>query len=446
MLRFRHASLALPAAMALLLASCSPDRDKQGRELTAESRLRVAEAAEESGDKSTALAMYTAAANDPHPDTQTQLRSAEGMARNGAMVEAEAMLHKQLRSKPDEPDLLRTLGAIQIMSGNSLGALSTLTKVLELKPGDIRAMTNKAVALDIQHRHAEAQQLYRRALAAEPGDVAISNDLALSLMLSGQRQEARELLAPFRNSNALSERVGTNLGIVEAVSGHEAEARALLGNRFATSDLASLTRAITMEQSASRPDPLPSPASRRVIVEPAPAVPGATGRQPLSATVRVQPAAGDASQTETVIMAPAVGRVEPMKTLPLQAPAPRERRPIQELGAVRPPPPVVPDPVRRESVSQPVPRAPLQEDLLPKRLRETPAVQATPQAPLRQEPLTPPAAPGPAARPAPAPPPGRRGRRPIRPADPGRPRGSRPASDPGPGRRCPADGQTGGAS
>ena len=414
MLPLGKASLSVPVMALLLMAGCSTERDKQPRELTAESRLRVAEAAEQSGDRATALAMYSAAATDPHPDGQTHLRSAEGMARNGGMAEAESLLHNELRSNPDDPELLRVLGAIQVMSGNSVAAVSTLTRALEGRPADIRIMTNKAVALDVLHRHGEAQQLYRKALSVAPGDIAISNDLALSLMLSGQREEARALLAPFRNVNDLPDRVNTNLGIIEAANGHDAEAHVLLGSRITTADLSSLTRAITLEQGISRPETAPSAAARRVIVEAMPTGNDSTGRRPVPAKVLVEPAAGETVQTETVLMPPAVSRND--------SPVPRrDRRPLQELPRTATAVPAVAKPdvasapeaarvaakpdkpvqdVVRKTEAVPVPEAatvskthdPLQEDLLPKRLRELPAAGAAPAVSLKQEPLAPPAA------------------------------------------------------
>ena len=77
--------VAASAAWIGLLAGCSPQRDGQARGLTSESRLRVADAAEASGDRQTALSMYAAAANDAPNDTPTQLHSAQGMARNGGL-------------------------------------------------------------------------------------------------------------------------------------------------------------------------------------------------------------------------------------------------------------------------------------------------------------------------------------------------------------------------
>jgi len=228
-----------------LLAGCgNRQTDNAEPSLTASSRLHVAEAAEESGDKQTAMSMYLAAANDSPGDTAVQLQCAEGLARNGKPEDAEGLLERRLKSAPHDLDLLRTLGAVQVMAGKPAQAIQTLSGVLVSKPDDVKALADKAVALDILHRHDQAQVLYRQALALAPQDAAISNDLALSLMLSGQPAAGAQILAPFRDSAGLPERIRTNLGVMDAASGHAEDAHALLGSRIGAADLASLTQAI----------------------------------------------------------------------------------------------------------------------------------------------------------------------------------------------------------
>jgi Flp pilus assembly protein TadD len=141
-------------------------------------------------------------------------------------------------------DLLRTLGAIQVMTGKPQDALQTLSGVLASKPDDVSALTDKAVALDILRRHDEAQALYRQALGLSPQDATISNDFALSLLLSGQAAAGAQVLAPFRERLGLPERIRTNLGIMDAASGRAEDAHALLGTHIEPADLAKLTEAI----------------------------------------------------------------------------------------------------------------------------------------------------------------------------------------------------------
>lgn len=238
-------TIVLTAATCWMLAGCSA-KPGAGPEqsLTASSRLDVAAAAEESGDKQTAASMYLAAADQAPGDTAVQLRCAEGLARNGKLEDADAVLARRLKNTPRDVDLLGTLGAVQVMEGKPEDAVQTLSGVLSSKPDDVKALVNKAVALDILRQHPAAQTLYRRALTLLPHDAATSNDLALSLLLSGQPAAGAQVLAPFRESESLPERIRTNLGIMDAASGQADDAHALLGSRIGAADLAALTQAI----------------------------------------------------------------------------------------------------------------------------------------------------------------------------------------------------------
>jgi Flp pilus assembly protein TadD len=238
------AVLACAAACWLLVGCAAQQNGGQQGSMNAAERLRLAAAAEASGDRDMAVSMYAAAAAEAPGNTATQLRCAEGLARNGKIEDAAALLSRRLKNDSHDPEVLGTLGALQVLAGQPSQAVQTLSQVLAAKPDDVKALANKAIALDVLRRHDEAQRLYRQALTLVPGDAAISNDLALSLMLSGQPDEARLVLSPFRDVEGLPERMRVNLGILDAADGHPEEARELLGSRIGAADLATLTQAI----------------------------------------------------------------------------------------------------------------------------------------------------------------------------------------------------------
>ena len=212
--------------------------------MNAEARLRVAEAAERSGDHELAVSMYAVAAGDAAHDDAVLLRSVEGLSRGGRLEEAAALLKRRLREGGRSLEVLQTLGSILVLEGQAPQAEAMFGEVLAARPRDVRALTNKAIALDLQRRHAEAQTLYHVALGQAPGDPIISNDLALSLLLSGRVAEARQVLRPFQDSEQLPERVRINLGILEAAGGNGIEAQRLLAGSVTPTDLAMLTHAI----------------------------------------------------------------------------------------------------------------------------------------------------------------------------------------------------------
>jgi Flp pilus assembly protein TadD len=233
------------AALAGLLAGCGAHQaDSPRTGMNAEARLRVADAAEASGDHGMAVSMFTAAAELAPNDTAVQLRCAEGLTRNGQPADAMMLLNKRLQADPRQPDALRTLGAIQVMTDHPAEAVQTLAKVLKQNPNDVKALTDTAVALDLLHQHDQAQALYRKALDGAPDDLAVRNDLALSLLLSRRPEEARQVLLPLRDMAGLPERIRINLGIADAASGHLAEAEPLLHGQVDDAGIALLTRAI----------------------------------------------------------------------------------------------------------------------------------------------------------------------------------------------------------
>ncbi|HET6606510.1 MAG TPA: tetratricopeptide repeat protein [Rhodopila sp.] len=240
--------LCCAGALALLAGCAAPGHDGAGSEaaMTAQSKLRLAKAAEDTGNHDMAAAMYGAAAAAAPGNNDVQLHAAEGLARNGKLPEAETLLDKRLQAAPDDVEMRRALGGVEILTGHPQQAVDTFSRVLAVKADDLRAMTNMGVALDMLHRYADAQALYRKALAAAPNDPAICNDLALSLMQTGRLAEARQVLEPFRNAGDVPERIGINLGLLDAASGQVELAQPALAH-VKSDDLTALTQAIRQE-------------------------------------------------------------------------------------------------------------------------------------------------------------------------------------------------------
>jgi Flp pilus assembly protein TadD len=210
--------------------------------MDAEQRLRVADAAEASGDRELALSMYQAAADGAPNDAAPQLRCATGLARNGKPGAAKELLASRLAAHPYDSDLLRGLAAIYMVSGLPSPVISKLNEALVARPDDASARLGKAVAFDMQGLHADVQRLYHQMLARTPGDAVINNDLAVSLMIEGRTREAQAVLAPFPDSDAVPEQLRINLGLIFAANGNADDARRLLGDRYGEADVQTLTR------------------------------------------------------------------------------------------------------------------------------------------------------------------------------------------------------------
>jgi Flp pilus assembly protein TadD len=232
------------------LAGCGSPAGPHQRTMSTDARLQVAEAADAAGNTDLAALLYTQAAADQTSNIALQLRCADALARSGKVAQAREMLTARLQATASQPDLLRALALINLVSGESEQAIAGFDQLLLVKPNDAGALVDKAVALDLQGRHAEAQALYRQVLAKSPDDAATKNDLAVSMMLEGRIQQALETLSPMQKTEAVSPRVRANLGILYSAAGDVGRSRQLLGNQLSDDDLLKVTQALT----SSSPD------------------------------------------------------------------------------------------------------------------------------------------------------------------------------------------------
>jgi Flp pilus assembly protein TadD len=226
--------------------------------MSAYARLRIAAAAEASGDTELAASMSAAAAEEAPSNTQAQLNYAGLLLRAGKVGPAKDLLIRRLATSSDPVEIRQALAQIYLLSGQPENAIAELDKVLSSQPRDLRALANKGVALDLMGRHSEAQTVYAQARSIAPNDPAIANDLALSLALQGRVREAQDVLAPWKDAENAPERLKTNLGLLFQASGDAAQARQLLGDRVNDREVASLAHAIpvaagTSAEAAARP-------------------------------------------------------------------------------------------------------------------------------------------------------------------------------------------------
>ena len=203
------------AALCCVVAAC---QTSPADEIAPDARLRVAFAAENSGNVGFARSMYAAAAAEGAGDRTIGLRAAAGLARSGGPADAMAVLDGLTRSWPKDLEARRMLGTLQIMNGLPGEAHRSFSTILAARPDDDDARINLGVALDMLGHHPEARVLYRAVLAKTPSDPRVANDLALSLLLSGQRAEAGAVLQPFRGRLDLPERMQSTMALLDGTA------------------------------------------------------------------------------------------------------------------------------------------------------------------------------------------------------------------------------------
>ncbi|WP_225187006.1 tetratricopeptide repeat protein [Bradyrhizobium sp. NBAIM01] len=119
----------------------------------------------------------------------------------------ERTLRDALKQQPNNIDAAIPLARALLARNCPKNALEVLDGVLLATPGELRALNAKAVVLDHEGRHQEAQELYRQALAEEPENPMLRNNLKLSLALEGKREAGDASPAPQadgRNASARS--------------------------------------------------------------------------------------------------------------------------------------------------------------------------------------------------------------------------------------------------
>jgi Flp pilus assembly protein TadD len=149
----------------------------------------------------------------------------EGM-RTGKVPEAQKQLAGALAGSNDPTAIRLGPGFLDVICGKPADAIVALDRVLASDPKNVRALANKAVALDIMGRHGDAQPLYRRAQAMAPNDAAIANNLALSIALSGRIADTEQGIKPFTASEAVPARLKVTMQILADAASPETSARA----------------------------------------------------------------------------------------------------------------------------------------------------------------------------------------------------------------------------
>jgi Flp pilus assembly protein TadD len=213
----------------LLLGGCASTAHQN--EVDVDSRLRFAETAAASGNKDMAIGMYQQAAAASPKDVRLQVRAAEAVARLGQPTAAQVMLTEALRVTPNQPDLLNALGRVYILSDQPARSIPIFDSLLARNPNSVTALVDKAVALDLLNRHAEAQDLYARALRLAPDDPIVRTNLALSRALQGHMTEATAAIRPLNGRTDLPDRVRTNVGLIYAAAGDTVDSEQLLSDR-----------------------------------------------------------------------------------------------------------------------------------------------------------------------------------------------------------------------
>lgn len=225
----------IPCALALMLAACADHsalRDKIASASPADDgTLRMAEATRQGGDLGTAVNLYQQVLKR-HPDNQAaRLGLAETQLAAGEPERARLTYAEAAQRTPNSVEPLLGLARIAVMKRELTAAETYYVQAQPLADTkDIRALYGLGVTRDMQGRHQEAQELYRRALAQQPENSAVRSNLGLSLALSGDPRQAVNMLLEIATAPSAPPQARQNLALAYGLLGNMEAAETVLAN------------------------------------------------------------------------------------------------------------------------------------------------------------------------------------------------------------------------
>ena len=209
----------------LALAGCSVQRAERGSATSADRpSLAAARAALVEGQAGTSLAIAHGIL-DSQPDNVGALAEAgDAQAAMGDRLSAETSYKHALRLSPH--DVRARLGMGKLMLRDDLkGAEQAFRAILADSPHDPVVLNDLGYVLDLQERHAEAQNIYLEALASDPSRLSTRVNLALSLALSGQADRAEQMLRDLAQNAGATSKVRLDLAVAQVIAGHDDDAQ-----------------------------------------------------------------------------------------------------------------------------------------------------------------------------------------------------------------------------
>ncbi len=206
-----------------VLSACSYDATPAalGRDVSAGGRgedsvttmMRVASAAHEAGNFSTAINLYRRAHASAPGDIEPLLRLGAVLVDAGAPNDAAEAYRAALTERPLEQRALRGLGTALLALGQPEMATAQYRAALSQEETASNYL-GLGVSLDMSGNHQEAQDIYLNALNLDPDNPILLNNLALSLAFDGQFENALSYLLPLVDSPQATVQHRQNLALI----------------------------------------------------------------------------------------------------------------------------------------------------------------------------------------------------------------------------------------
>jgi Tfp pilus assembly protein PilF len=219
------------------------------------SPLKVADVALENGAPQVAArAMEGMLTADPR-NTAALIRLAKAQQALGNFPAAETSYQRALAIDGHLDEARLGLAKIWLKT-DPLRAEKALLEVLDSDSHNTAALNNLGVARDLQGKHGEAQEAYRRALEVQPSLASARENLGLSLALSGKPQEGVQMLNQVAQEDGPTNRQARdNWAVALTLTGHTVEAGQVLQEELSKPDVSKALAGYQALQPAAAPAP-----------------------------------------------------------------------------------------------------------------------------------------------------------------------------------------------
>ncbi len=226
---FPTAASSAALLIAFAISACTQDQGSFTTELVntdeamtskTATMLKVAGAAQASGDSTNATAVYQQVVKE-HPELpKAKTALAQNVLARGDATLALRYFDEARKLDPNNIDNFVGAGQAHVARHEPRLAQKDFKAALDIDPANAKAINGMGVALDATESHEQAQTYYRKALKLDPGDQAIRNNLGLSLALSGRHEEAVAELAPLTEvEGEIGRKARQNLSLSFAMRG-----------------------------------------------------------------------------------------------------------------------------------------------------------------------------------------------------------------------------------
>jgi Flp pilus assembly protein TadD len=216
----------LVVVLGLSLAACS--NNPRIPDITASTRVSIADIAAEGGDTESARSIMAAAAAADPGNADLQLRYALAQLQAGRPDDAIGTARQTVERHPQEAAIAVRAAQLELRCGDPALASATFQAALAHGATGTAALNGLGVARVQLDDLPGAEDAFRKAIAVAPGDYAARNNLALSLVLQRRADEAVPMLQSLANEPGVPDRVRHNLALAYAQQGDTHQAATVL--------------------------------------------------------------------------------------------------------------------------------------------------------------------------------------------------------------------------